>query len=205
MLKAEKKVYDKPMIYLHPEAWEHLKNYYDGAAAALEQYFVPTSEESKPSSEAIALADSVAGALEGVCYSTDTDCSYFACVLSGVDMENDSAFYGGVGIEQDLEVQIGGFDSLKLETMYGRTGGEEFTPTFDLLTGLGEDALEEIDEYVDEESQESYREAAALLDEKETVVGGYLCADDEVSRIRFTFGKTSSDAWAGVITVGIET
>lgn len=193
--------FTRPTLWLHPTGWEYLKCWCGGAAESLERYFSAPSEEA--SSDDRALAETIAAALEDVCYTSTLDAPYFACVITGVDLEDDEAFFGGVGIARDERASCGGSIGPKLATFYGPLDGEENTPTVCLLTNFEADDADLLDEYFSSDDLPAYSRAAEIIEGIGTVVGGYLCADDNATRIIFTFAKRAATTWVGVLTVEV--
>ena len=61
-----------------------------------------------------------------------------------------------------------------------------------------------IDEYLDPDEQKALEKAGKLLEKTGTVIGGVLCADDDVSKLIFTVAKSKSGAWVGVCACRVE-
>lgn len=196
------------MLHLHPDMRQEICETYGAAGAALAKYFAqPSAADKKPKKE-MALASKVARELDGLYHSSEVDCFYYACVLTGADLLDDAAFYGAMGIGRDEKTTLGGHEQDKLETLAGPVRGERDDgtcyETVQLLTKLSDDELESIDDYVDKGEQENYSGAAAVLESIGTVVGGHLCADDGASKIVFTLAETEPGTWVGLLAVRIE-
>ncbi len=182
---------------------------FPAAAAALEKHFVV--DTSPPEAER-AFANEVAERLRTVTHSSESECPYFACVVSGVDLEDDRAFFGALGIGAREKARVGGREREMLSTAYGpvRRGGtyEEHTSTRELLTMISDEDLEdEPDEYLGKEELEVYERAGTLLETRDVVVGGVLCAADGATLLVFALARAAgSDAsWSGVMTFRVET
>ena len=147
-------------------------------------------------------ARAVAAELEGVVHSSDTDCDYYPCVLSGADPDSD-AFFAALGLTRDARISVGGYDNPKLEVVRAGTGAGERS-ALALLSRLGEYELGRMSEYLDESDQEAIGAAIAKLESLGPIVGVQLCADDHATKLVLTLAK-SGNAYVGVAVVRIET
>ncbi len=190
------------VLHLSPKARKAISKDFPGVAKALTERF--SLPENASAVKEFEQATRVADALRGVVHSSDADCEYFPCVMSGVDLEDDKAFYGALRIGQKELATVGGDEQRKLSTFYGPTEGEENVPTVQLMTNLDDDEFEGLDEYLDPDEQKALEKAGKLLEKTGTVIGGVLCADDDVSKLIFTLAKSKSGAWVGVCTCRVE-
>ena len=204
--KASAKKTKAPTLYLEAGARAEIAEAYEGADEALKVYFSPGD---KAPAAAMALAKKVQKTLEGVLHATDVDCPYYACVLTGAELLDDEAFFGAMGIAQDAEATVGGYEYPKLETLAGREAGapddETTYDTLQLLTKLGDDELDSLDEYVEPDEQKAYKKAGKALEAIGTVVGGHLCAEDGASKLVFALARHEAETWVGLLTVRVET
>jgi hypothetical protein len=185
----------KPILYVRPEARTDLAKYYAGAWAALELRFTlaPWSDAGKDGKR----ADDIAAFLEGVVHSSDTDCEYYPVVLDGVDPAS-AAFFTALGIGAKERASVGGYDNPKLEVSKKKK-------TLQLLTRLGDDEFEELDEYVEEAEQRALGKAAKALEAIAPPVGVQLCADDGASKVVMTLAAVGPSRNLGILAVRIET
>ncbi len=190
------------VLHLSPKARKAISKDFPGVATALSERF--SLPENASAVKEFEQATQVAEALKGVVHSSEADCEYFPCVMTGVSLEDDAAFYGALGIGQKELATVGGDEQRKLSTYYGPTEGEENVPTVQLMTGLDDEEFEGLDEYLEPDEQKALGKAARLLEKTGTVIGGVLCADDEESKLIFTVAKSKSGAWVGVCTCRLE-
>ncbi len=190
------------VLHLTPNARKAISQNFPGVAKAVKERFVVPAAGSAV--KELDQAAKVAEALRGVVHSSDADCEYFPCVMSGVDLEDDAAFYGALGVGQKELATVGGDEGRKLSTYYGPQEGEDNVPTVQLLTNLDDEEFEGLDEYLEPDEQKALNKAARLLEKIGTVIGGVLCADDNVGKLIFTVAKSRSGAWVGVCTCRIE-
>ena len=204
---TRKKQSKKARLFIPSAALQAIEQRYGEAAATLARHLT-VSDDRGGIESAVAVADQAARALDGVVHTTDTDCPYFPIVLFGANLLDDDQFFGACGIDPDDEVNVGGDDQPRLETFFGpqRKPVGEVYPTVQLLTKLFDDyEWEHRDEYILEEERPRYDEAAKVLEDNGSVVGGILCGDDYITRMVFVVSQCKKDVWAGVLTVLIET
>ena len=190
------------VLHLSPKARKAISKDFPGVAKALNERF--SLPENASAVKEFEQATKVADALRGVVQSSEADCEYFPCVMSGVDLEDDAAFYGALGVGKKELATIGGDEQRKLSTFYGPTEGEENVPTVQLLMNLDDEEFDGLDAYLEPDEQKALETAARLLEKTGTVIGGVLCAEDNVSKLIFTVAKSRSGAWVGVCTCRIE-
>ncbi|MBK8214467.1 MAG: hypothetical protein IPK71_12060 [Myxococcales bacterium] len=171
-----------------PEAFESIGKYFD----------LRDAENAAP----IENARAVAAALEGVVHSSDTDCDYYPCVLSGVDPDSD-AFFAALGVTRDARFSVGGYDNPKLEVVRAGSGEGERS-ALALLTRLGDYELGRLSEYIEESDQKAIGTAIAKLESLGPIVGVQLCADDHATKLVLTLAK-SGGVYVGVAVVRVET
>jgi hypothetical protein len=171
-----------------PEAFESIGKYFDLRDA--------------PNDAHTENARAVAAALEGVVHSSDTDCDYYPCVLSGADPDSD-AFFTALGVARDARFSVGGYDNPKLEVVRAGSGEGERS-ALALISRLGEYELGQISEYLVESDQQAIGAAITKLESLGPIVGVQLCADDQATKLVLTLAK-SGDAYVGVAVVRVET
>lgn len=147
-------------------------------------------------------ARAVAAALAGVVHSSDTDCQYYPCVLTGPDPDSDT-FFAALGVARDARFSVGGYDNPKLEVVRAGTGHDERS-ALALLSRLGEHELTQLSMYLTEPTQRAIGAAIAQLEALGPIVGVQLCADDHATKLVLTVAKRG-DAYVGVAVVRIET
>lgn len=172
-----------------PETHESLVAYFDLADAKNDADFED--------------ARAVAAALDGVLHSSDVDCEYYPCVLTGPDPTSD-AFFTALGVARDARASVSGWDNPKLEVV-SAGDGDGRRPALALITRLGDLELAQISDYVGEEDQEAIGRAIERLTAIGPVVGVQLCTDDGVSKVVLTLARRPGGAHVGVATVRIET
>src|SRR5262249_34402549 len=141
-------------LYVPPAALKEIREHFEGVATSLEKHFMLAPAKDFDPTD-VALADQAAAALADVVHSSDTDCPYYACVMAGADLEDDAEFFGALDISQKAKTKVGGYDNPVLVTIYGPQNTlegtkkiyEENHPTIGLMTNLGEDEVEAIDDY----------------------------------------------------------
>ena len=171
-----------------PEAFESIGKYFD--------------LKDDRNDAAMENARAVATALEGVVHSSDTDCDYYPCVLSGADPESD-AFFAALGVARDARFSVGGYDNPKLEVVRAGSGEGERS-ALALISRLGEYELGNISDDLEAGDPKAIGAAIAKLEALGPIVGVQLCADDHATKLVLTLAK-SGDAYVGVAVVRVET
>jgi hypothetical protein len=190
----------RPALSINPDHRKELAEYFDETLASLAKY---VALEESADADDMQLALAVAETLKGLVHSSDTDCEYYPCVLTGHNPLDDS-FFAALGITRAQRASVSGWDNPKLEVVAAGNGDAE-RPAIALITRLNEGELEEISEYVDEEEQKTLNAALAKLEKIGPVVGVQLCTDDGASKVVLTLARRPSGAHVGVLTIRIET
>ncbi|MFO0642439.1 MAG: hypothetical protein U0183_24635 [Polyangiaceae bacterium] len=178
----------KELVDALPEAFESIGKYFD--------------LRDDRNDAAMENARAVAAALEGVVHSSDTDCDYYPCVLSGLDPDSD-AFFAALGVARDARFSVGGYDNPKLEVVRAGSGDGERS-ALALISRLGDYELGNISDYLEAGDQKAIGAAIAKLEALGPIVGVQLCADDHATKLVLTLAK-SGDAYVGVAVVRVET
>lgn len=188
-----------PTLAFLPDHRKELQDALPEAFASIGKYF---DLRDAPNDAHTENARAVAAALEGVVHSSDTDCDYYPCVLSGADPDSD-AFFAALGVARDARFSVGGYDNPKLEVVRAGSGEGERS-ALALISRLGEYELGQISEYLVESDQQAIGAAITKLESLGPIVGVQLCADDHATKLVLTLAK-SGDAYVGVAVVRIET
>jgi hypothetical protein len=192
---------NRPALHLAPAHRRNLTEHFDDTMASLASYF--TLEDGSAAADDMKQASAVAAALEGVVHSSDTDCAYYPCVLTGAEPLDDS-FFAALGIARDAKARVSGWENPKLEVVAAGKGKGK-RPALALITRLNEGELDELDDYLSEEEQTALTAALAQLETLGPIVGVQLCTDDGASKVVLTLARRESGAHVGVLTVRVET
>lgn len=190
----------KPALSLTPDHRKELNEYFEDTIASLGKYF---AIEESAAGDDMQHAQTVADILKDTVHSSDTDCSYYPCVLTGPNPLDD-AFFAALGVTRADRASVSGWDNPKLEVVAAGTGDND-RPALALITRLNDDDLEEISEYLGDEEQEAVNAAIAKLETIGPIVGVQLCTDDGASKVVLTLARRPSGTHVGVLTIRIET
>lgn len=191
----------RPVLSLLPAAREELSSSFEDTFASLADYF--TLADADEGDADVAAATAVADELGEVICSSDVDCNYYACTLTGPELASD-AFFAAVGVARDARQSVGGYDNPKLEVVAAGEGDDE-RPAIRLITWLSASSLEDIHDYIEEDDVATFERALAMLARTGKVHGVQLCTDDRASKVQLTLSRRPSGVYAGVLTVSVET
>ena len=189
-----------PQLALHADQRAELVEAFASTFASVQKYFDVVDAKND---DAMEVARSIETSLAGVLHSSDTDCEYYPCILSGPEPTSD-AFFASLGVTRDARCTMSGWDNPKLEVIRAGTGVGERS-AFGLLTRLGDYEVEHWDEYVTNEEKVLLDAAIAKLEQAGPIVGIQLCTDDSVAKLVLTLARRPDGRHVGVLTVRIET
>lgn len=196
----------RPTLYLLPEHRNRFTKSFDTTMASLAKY-VTLEDSASPVSGDMAEASKIADALDGLFDSSDIDCPYRPCVLTGPDPRDD-AFFASLGIARSAMTKVGGYDSVKLQVVTAANSIERWDverPALALITRLGKSEYEDISDYIEEDEVEAFEAAVEKLGELGPLVHIDLCSDDGSNRVVLTLARRESGTHVGVMTIRQET
>lgn len=189
-----------PKLSLLPDHRSELSESFEDTFASLEKYFTLTDAPNDDDTEA---ARSVASLLAEVQHSSDVDCEYYPCTLSGADPTSDE-FFAALGVARDQRCEVSGWDNPKLEVTRA-VAGEDVGSALALITRLNTHELTDLSSYVTEEDKTAIDAAIARLAALGPIVGVQLCTDDGASKVQLTLARRPNGSHVGVLTIAIET
>jgi hypothetical protein len=195
---SEGPVGKRASLFLSAKTRSDLGAYYETTLSAFEKYFSiqPWPEGDRNA----ALADEVGAALDDVRVSTDCDCRLYPCVIEGVGAEEED-FFRALGISPGEELQ-GQHDKYPRLVVAPK---DETSSTTQLLSGLGEESFESIEEYFEEGDRKALAKAATMLDNVGDVTSVSLVTDNYCVSVAFTLARSSTGAYVGAFTILVET
>ena len=78
-------------------------------------------------------------------------------------------------------MSVGGDEVRRLETFQGHQKGKDNSHSFEtieLLTHLGDDEIDDIDDYLSKAEQAAFARATKILERTPTIVGAHIAADN---------------------------
>lgn len=190
----------RPTLSFLPDHRAEMADIYEDTFASLGNYFTLADAPNDDDTEA---ARTVAGALEGEVHSSDVDCDFYPCTLSGMDPTSDE-FFAALGVARDARCKVSGWDNPKLEVRRAEPGEGEGS-ALALITRLNASELEDVAEYLGPDGKEPIDAAIARLEALGPIVGIQLCTDDGASKVVLTLARRPNGVHVGVLAIRIET
>ena len=189
-----------PILSLQPDQLTQLTDAFDETFASLAKYFTLREATSDAEMES---ARTVANALSGTVHSSDTDCEYYPCTLTGPEPSSD-AFFTALGVARDARASVSGWNNPKLEvTPAGKGEGER--PAIALVTRLGSGELEELRRIRHRGGAGGHRQRHCEASGDWAAGGHSACTDDGFSKAVLVLARAKSGVHVGILTVRIET
>jgi hypothetical protein len=188
----------QPTLSLLPDHRSDLSGSFVDTFASLAKYFTLADATNDDDMEC---ARAVANVLTGVVHSSDTDCDYYPCTLSGADPTSDE-FFAALAVARDARCKVSGWDNPKLEVVRAVAGKGEGS-ALALISRLNANELENASDYLEDE--EAMDAAIAKLAALGPIVGVQLCTDDGASKVVLTLARRPNGTHVGLFTVRVET
>lgn len=189
-----------PTLSLLPNHRSELSESFEDSVASLAKYFTLTDANNDDDMES---ARAVASALDGSMHSSDVDCEYYPCTLSGPNPTSDE-FFAALGVARDARTTVSGWDNPKLDVR-SAVAGEGLGSALALITRLGEAEIGNVEDYLGPEGTVAIKAGIARLETFGPIVGVQLCTDDGASKVVLTLARRPSGIHIGVLTVRVET